>query len=102
MALEQMGAFATGWLSLLCLALSMFGSICALGGAWAARWFVRRPSSVAPATWPDISILKPLSGIEARLSENIETYFDPIIRGIYNTSSACRTPATARSRSSGR
>ena len=76
MALEQMGAFATGWLSLLCLALSMFGSICALGGAWAARWFVRRPSSVAPATWPDISILKPLSGIEARLSENIETYFD--------------------------
>jgi ceramide glucosyltransferase len=76
MALEQMGAFATRWLSLLCLALSMFGSICALGGAWAARWFVRRPSSVAPATWPDISILKPLSGIEARLSENIETYFD--------------------------
>jgi ceramide glucosyltransferase len=26
--------------------------------------------------WPDVSILKPLSGIEARLSENIETYFN--------------------------
>ena len=76
MAPEQMGAFATTWLSLICLAISMFGSICALGGAWAAHWFVRRPSSVAPATWPDISILKPLSGIEARLSDNIETYFD--------------------------
>ena len=47
-----------------------------LGAAWAARWFVRRPASSAPATWPDVSILKPLSGIEAQLSENIETYFN--------------------------
>src|SRR5271166_3656115 len=75
MALEQIGAFATAWLSLFCLAASMFGSICALGAAWAARWFVRRPVSLAPMTWPDVSILKPLSGIEAQLSENIETYF---------------------------
>jgi hypothetical protein len=76
MALEPMGAFATDGLSLLCLAASTFGSICALGAAWAAHWFVRRPASSAPATWPDVSILKPLSGIEARLSENIETYFN--------------------------
>src|SRR5271163_1926443 len=75
MALEQIGAFATGWLSLFCLAASLFGSICALGGAWAVRWFVRRPASSAPAVWPDVSILKPLSGVEAQLSENIETYF---------------------------
>src|SRR5271155_565150 len=76
MALEQMGALATGWLSLFCLAISMFGSICAVGAAWAARWFVRRPASAVPVTWPDISILKPLSGIEAQLSEHIETYFN--------------------------
>src|SRR5277367_2912574 len=76
MALEPMGAFATDGLSLLCLAASTFGSISTLGAAWAARWFVRRPASSAPATWPDVSILKPLSGIEAQLSENIETYFN--------------------------
>jgi ceramide glucosyltransferase len=76
MALEQMGALASGWLSLFCLAASMFGSICALGAASAARWFVRRPASLTPMRWPNISILKPLSGIEARLSENIETYFN--------------------------
>ena len=76
MAFEQMGALATGWLSLFCLAASMFGSVSALGAAWAARWFVRRPASLTPMRWPDVSILKPLSGIEARLSENIETYFN--------------------------
>ncbi len=32
-----------------------------------------RPST--PAAWPDISILKPLAGVEAQLSENIETFF---------------------------
>jgi ceramide glucosyltransferase len=75
MAVERMGAFATDWLSIFCLAASLFGSICALGGAWAARWFVRRPASAVPTTWPDVSILKPLSGAEAQLAQNIETYF---------------------------
>jgi hypothetical protein len=75
MALQQLGAFATGWLSSFCLAVSMFGSICALGRVGGT--LVRpRPSSLAPVTWPDISILKPLSGLEAKLSENIETYFN--------------------------
>src|SRR5271166_1093427 len=76
MALEQTRALATDWLSFFCFAASIFGSICAVGAAWAARWFVRRPASIAPITWPDISILKPLSGIETRLSEHIETYFN--------------------------
>jgi ceramide glucosyltransferase len=76
MVLQQIGAFATGWLASFCLAASLFGSICALGGAWAARWFVRRPASSAPAAWPDVSILKPLSGAEAQLAEHIETYFN--------------------------
>src|SRR5271155_972399 len=76
MALEQTTALATDSLSLFCFAASMFGSICAVGAAWAARWFVRRPASTAPIAWPDISILKPLSGIETRLSEHIETYFN--------------------------
>jgi ceramide glucosyltransferase len=73
--LEQIGALAIGWVSLLFIAASVFGSLCALGAAWAARRFVRRPRPAAPATWPDVSILKPLFRAEARLSENIETYF---------------------------
>jgi ceramide glucosyltransferase len=72
--LEQIGAMAADWLSLLFLAASIFGSMCALGAACAARWFVRQPAAPAPATWPDISILKPLFRAEARLSENLETY----------------------------
>ena len=73
--LEQIGALTIAWLSLLFIAASVFGSICALGAAWAARWFVRQPASAPPARWPDVSILKPLHGAEALLSENIETYF---------------------------
>src|SRR5271170_7816039 len=73
--LEQIGALTTAWLSLLFIAASVFGSICALGAAWAARWFVRQPASAPPTRWPDVSILKPLYGAEALLSDNIETYF---------------------------
>ncbi len=72
--LEQIGV-VTAWLSLLFIAASIFGSICALGAAWAARWFVRQPACAPPTRWPDVSILKPLYGAEAQLSENIETYF---------------------------
>jgi ceramide glucosyltransferase len=74
--LEQIGALTTGWLSLLFVAASIFGSLCSLGAASAARWFVRRPAAPPPTTWPDVSILKPLSGFEAQLSENLETYFN--------------------------
>jgi len=75
--LEQIGALAIGWLSVFVIAASLFGCICALGAAWAARWFVRRRSTAStPAEWPDASILKPLSGFEAQLCENIETYID--------------------------
>jgi ceramide glucosyltransferase len=73
--LEQIGALTIGWLSLLLLAASAFGSLCALGAACAARWFARQPAPAAPPIWPDVSILKPLFRAEARLSENIETYF---------------------------
>jgi ceramide glucosyltransferase len=74
-SIEQIGALTTAWLSLLFIAASVFGAICALGAAWAARWFVRRPTASTPTAWPDISILKPLAGVEAQLSENIETFF---------------------------
>jgi ceramide glucosyltransferase len=73
--LEQIGAKAADWLSLLFIAASVLGSMCALGAAWAARWFVRQPAAPTPTTWPDVSILKPLFRAEARLSENLETYF---------------------------
>jgi ceramide glucosyltransferase len=73
--LEQIAALATAWLSIVCIAVSVFGSLCALGAVWAARRFVQRRPPATPTTWPDVSILKPLYGAEAQLSENIETYF---------------------------
>jgi ceramide glucosyltransferase len=73
--LEQIGGLAADWLSLLFVAAGIFGSLCAFGAALAARWFVGQPAAPAPTTWPDVSILKPLHGAEAQLSENIETYF---------------------------
>jgi hypothetical protein len=62
-------------LSLLFIAASAFDSLCALGAARATRRFIRQPASVPPIRWPDVSILKPLYGAEAQLSDNIETYF---------------------------
>jgi ceramide glucosyltransferase len=73
--LEQIGALTASWLSAFFIAASIFGCLCTLAAAWAARWFVRRPPAATPISWPDISILKPLSGAEAQLAENIETYF---------------------------
>ncbi len=79
--LEQICALTTAWLSLLFIAASVFGCFCALGAAWAARWFVRRPTTTTPTAWPDVSILKPLSGNEAQLSENLETYLNQDYEG---------------------
>ena len=73
--LEQIAALTTAWLSIVCIAVSVFGSLCALGAVWAARGFSASAGAGAPTTWPDVSILKPLYGAEAQLSENIETYF---------------------------
>jgi ceramide glucosyltransferase len=73
--LVEIAALTTAWLSLVCIIVSAFGSLCALGATCAARGFSRRPPAEAPTTWPDVSILKPLYGAEAQLSENIETYF---------------------------
>jgi ceramide glucosyltransferase len=74
--LELIGALAIGWLSVFVMSASLFGCICALGAAWAARWFVRRPAGSTSAGWPDVSILKPLFGFEEGLSDNIESYFN--------------------------
>src|ERR1700684_1759868 len=72
---EQIAALTTEWLSLLFITASAFGSLCAWGRAGARRRFIRQPASVPPIRWPDVSILKPLYGAEAQLSENIETHF---------------------------
>ena len=79
--LEQIAPLATAWLSIVCIAASVFGSFCALGAVWAARRFVQLGPPVTPRTWPGVSILKPLYGAEAQLSDNIETYFHQDYRG---------------------
>src|ERR1700728_1568140 len=78
---EQIAALTTEWLSLLFIAAGAFGSLCALDASWATRRFIRQPASVPPIRWPDVSILKPLYGAEAQLSDNIETYFHQDYRG---------------------
>ena len=72
-------ALAT-WLSVVCISAAIFGCLCAVAAAWAARWFVRRPIPATPTALPDVSILKPLHGMEAQLAENIETYFETYLK----------------------
>ena len=98
--LEQIGGPAAAWFSAIFIAASIFGSMCALGAAWAACWFVRQPAAPAPTTWPDVSILKPLFGAEAQLSENIETYFHQDYPG--GIQYRFRRPGSGRQRNSGR
>jgi len=73
--LEHIGALTAESLSLLVIAASAFGSLCALAAAWAARRFVRQRAPAAPTVWPDVSVLKPLHGGESQLAENLETFF---------------------------
>ena len=80
MAFSEIGALASG-LSLFCLTAAGVGCLCAVSAAWAARWFVRRPSAPIPTAWPDVSILKPLFGIEAQLAETLETYLNQDYEG---------------------
>ena len=79
-ALDGIKALAT-WLSLFCMSAVGLGCLSAIAAAWAARWFVRRPPAATSASWPDVSILKPLFGIEAQLSETIETYLNQDYEG---------------------
>jgi ceramide glucosyltransferase len=73
--LEQIAALTTAWLSIVCIAASASGSLCALGAVWTARRFTRQAPPAPPTRLPDVSILKPLFRAEMLLSDNIETYF---------------------------
>ncbi len=80
MTLEEIRALAT-WLSLFCMTAVVLGCLYAVAAAWAARWFVRRPSPAIPTSWPDVSILKPLSGSESQLCENLATFLNQDYEG---------------------
>jgi ceramide glucosyltransferase len=60
--------------------LGLCGAAYALLAAFFARRFVRRPSA-APATYPPVTILKPLHGEEPALADNLETFFAQDYRG---------------------
>ncbi len=70
----EIAALATASLSVVFIAASGFGSLCALGAAWAAHRFARQAPAAPPLLWPNVSILKPLFRAEERLLENIESH----------------------------
>ena len=73
--LEQIAALTTAWLSMVCIAVSVFGSLCALGAVWAARRFSRRRDARSSHDLAGRLDSEAALGAEAQLSENIETYF---------------------------
>jgi ceramide glucosyltransferase len=66
-------AKAVDWLSVICYAAAALGCVYALAAAWVARGFDR--SSVPPATtFPAVTILKPLHGLEPNLYANLARF----------------------------
>jgi len=62
-----------GWLSLACLALAMLGCAYTLAAAVFFREFLGRRALVARA-YPGVTILKPLSGAEPGLRDNLSSF----------------------------
>jgi ceramide glucosyltransferase len=64
---------AAEWAAVICNAAAIFGCLYALAAAWLARGFVR--SRIAPAkSFPPVTILKPLHGIEHGLYANLARF----------------------------
>ena len=63
----------TGWLVIVCFAMTMAGCAYALGAAMVTRRFAAK-SDAAAAISPGVTILKPLRGAEAGLYDNLASF----------------------------
>ena len=63
-----------GYASAVCYLAALVGSAYALLAIWAARRFVRAPRPARPATYPPVTILKPLHGAEPDLYANLVSF----------------------------
>lgn len=60
--------------SAVCYVAAFVGSAYALFAIWAARGFVRAPKPASPASYPPVTILKPLHGAEPELYANLGSF----------------------------
>src|SRR6266436_2116580 len=65
----------TAWLSVICLVLAATGGIYALGAAVVFRRFAGE-SVPPPVTFPGVTILKPLRGIQPGLYDDLASFCD--------------------------
>ena len=70
-----MGETFAAWLSITCLALALAGCVYALGAAVVFRRFVGE-SAPPPVTFPGVTILKPLCGVELGLYHDLASFCD--------------------------
>src|SRR6266581_4571341 len=75
-----MGATPADWLSVACLGLAVTGCLYALSAAFVFR---RSGGEIAPlpATFPGVTILKPLRGVEPGLYEDLASFCDQSYSG---------------------
>jgi ceramide glucosyltransferase len=71
---SELFASSVAYVSTLCLIAALVGSAYALFAIWAARGFLRTPALPSPATYPPVTILKPLHGNEPDLHANLASF----------------------------
>ena len=59
------------WAAVTCYGSALIGCVYALVAAWVARRSARSDAPATPASFPAVTILKPLHGIEPDLYDNL-------------------------------
>jgi ceramide glucosyltransferase len=73
-SVSELFGSAAAYGAVLCYLAAITGSAYALVAIWAARSFVRAPLGVPPASYPPVTILKPLHGDEPDLHANLASF----------------------------
>jgi ceramide glucosyltransferase len=84
----------TGWLVIVCFAIVMAGCAYALGAAAVTRRFAATSAAVA-ASFPGVTILKPLRGAEAGLYDNLASFCNQSYPGPVQILFGVQDPADA-------
>jgi ceramide glucosyltransferase len=89
----SIGAY-TGWLGIFCFAVAMAGCAYALGAAVVTRRFAAASAAIA-ASFPGVTILKPLRGAEAGLYDNLASFCNQSYPGPVQILFGVQDPADA-------